>query len=84
MGMRAGEKERGAREAHKRLLNYFNVNRTSLDHLLLGGNADGDRMSRERDYSAGSGRCQPMRFLNLLSLVCASQLPTAALLRHVD
>jgi len=28
---------------HKRLLNYFNVNRTSLDHLLLGGNADVDK-----------------------------------------
>ena len=28
---------------HKRLLYYFNVNRTSLDHLLLGGNADVDK-----------------------------------------
>jgi hypothetical protein len=31
-----GQKERGARQPHKRLLYCFNVNRTSLDHLLLG------------------------------------------------
>ena len=30
------EKERGARQIHKRLLYCVNVNRTSLDHLLLG------------------------------------------------
>jgi hypothetical protein len=35
-----GTKERGAWQAHKRLLYCVNVNRTSLDHLLLGGNAD--------------------------------------------
>ena len=39
------EKERGARRNHKRLLDYFNVNRTSLDHLLLGGCADIDTLS---------------------------------------
>jgi len=39
----AGEKERGARQPHKRLLYCVNVNRTSLDHLLLGKNADGDQ-----------------------------------------
>jgi hypothetical protein len=39
----AGEKERGARKPHKRLLYYINVNRTSLDHLLLGKNADVDK-----------------------------------------
>jgi hypothetical protein len=37
------EKERGARQPHKRLLYYVNVNRTSLDHLLLGRNADVDK-----------------------------------------
>ena len=38
-----GKKERGARQLHKRLLYCFNVNRTSLDHLLLGKNADVDK-----------------------------------------
>jgi hypothetical protein len=38
-------KKRGAWGDHKRLVYYFNVNRTSLDHLLLGGSADVDRMS---------------------------------------
>jgi len=40
-----GTKERGARQPHKRLLYLycFNVNRTSLDHLLLGRNADVDK-----------------------------------------
>jgi hypothetical protein len=38
-----GKKERGARRPHKRLLYYFNVNRTSLDHLLLGEDADVDK-----------------------------------------
>jgi hypothetical protein len=38
-----GQKERGARQPHKRLLYCVNVNRTSLDHLLLGGNADVDK-----------------------------------------
>src|ERR1700737_3888995 len=32
----AGQKQRGARQLHKRLLYCVNVNRTSLDHLLLG------------------------------------------------
>ena len=41
----AGQKERGARQPHKRLLYCVNVNRTSLDHLLLGKNADIDQMS---------------------------------------
>jgi hypothetical protein len=36
-------KERGARETRKRLLHYINVNRTSLDHLLLGVGADVDK-----------------------------------------
>src|SRR6266849_11175425 len=51
----AGQNERGARQAHKRLLYYFNVNRTSLDHLLLGGNADVDKSVECADYSAGLG-----------------------------
>jgi hypothetical protein len=37
------KKERGARQSHKRLLYCVNVNRTSLDHLLLGKNADVDK-----------------------------------------
>src|SRR5258708_37973265 len=41
----AGQKERGARQPHKRPLYCVNVNRTSLAHLLLGKNADIDQMS---------------------------------------
>ncbi len=36
-------KKRGARLPHERLLYYINVNRTSLDHLLLGVGADVDK-----------------------------------------
>jgi len=39
----AGQKEGGARQPHKRPLYCVNVNRTSLDHLLLGRNADVDK-----------------------------------------
>ena len=38
----AGQKERRS-ATHKRLPYYVNVNRTSLDHLLLGRNADVDK-----------------------------------------
>ena len=39
-----GEKRREALGVpHKRLLYCVNVNRTSLDHLLLGRNADVDK-----------------------------------------
>jgi hypothetical protein len=44
----AGQKERGARQLHKRLLYCVNLNHTSLDHLLLGKNADIDQMSSSR------------------------------------
>jgi ribosomal protein S10 len=37
------KKERGARRSHKRLLYCVNANSTSLDHLLLGKNADVDK-----------------------------------------
>jgi hypothetical protein len=41
------KKERGAwHRLHKRLPYCVNVNRTSLDHLLLGKYADGDRTCR--------------------------------------
>jgi len=40
----AGQKERGARYPHKRLLYCVNVNSTSLDHLLLGRKADVDKI----------------------------------------
>jgi hypothetical protein len=59
----ARQKERGAWYLHKRLLYCVNVNRTSLDHLLLGRNADVDKNVEWSDYSAGSGRCQNERFL---------------------
>jgi hypothetical protein len=36
----AGQRREAPGKAHKRLLYCVNVNRTSLDHLLLGGNAD--------------------------------------------
>ena len=62
-----GQKERGARQPHKRLLHYLNVNRTSLDHLLLGKNADVDKSVECSEYSAGR-RCQTMRFLYPLGL----------------
>ena len=42
---RAPTKKRGAWGDHKRLVYYFNVNRTSLDHLLLGAGADVDKLS---------------------------------------
>jgi hypothetical protein len=40
-----GKKERGARMDHERLCYCVNVNRTSLDHLLLGKCADVDKTS---------------------------------------
>src|SRR5260370_39064958 len=52
MGHPAEQKERGARQPHKRLLYYVNVNRTSLDHLLLGRSADIDKCVEGSDYSA--------------------------------
>src|ERR1700688_3291706 len=40
------QKKRGARQNHKRLpYNSINLYRTSLDHLLLGMDADIDKMS---------------------------------------
>jgi len=43
---RGGDKRREALGVdHKRLLYCVNVNRTSLDHLLLGESADIDQMS---------------------------------------
>ena len=44
---------------------YFNVNRTSLDHLLLGKNADVDKNVESPEYTAGSQRCQNNRPLDL-------------------
>jgi hypothetical protein len=42
----AGGKKRGAWQNHKRLsYNSINLYRTSLDHLLLGMDADIDKMS---------------------------------------
>jgi hypothetical protein len=41
---------------HKRLLYCVNVNRTSLDHLLLGESADIDKLSNDLEYnSRGEG-----------------------------
>jgi len=53
-----GDKRREALGVdHKRLLYCVNVNRTSLDHLLLGGSADIDQMSNElsitREWEGG-------------------------------
>jgi hypothetical protein len=53
-----GQKERGARNSHKRLLYCVNVNRTSLDHLLLGKCADVDKNVECPEYIAGSKTCQ--------------------------
>jgi len=41
----AAKIKRGARQTHKRLSYTFKINRTSLDHLLLGKCADIDKMS---------------------------------------
>ena len=43
--------ERGARIPHKRLLYCVNVNRTSLDHLLLGKFADVDKCVECPEYT---------------------------------
>src|SRR5215831_1105626 len=43
--MRGGTQKRGARQTHKRLSYTIKINRTSLDHLLLGKRADIDKMS---------------------------------------
>jgi len=46
--LRRREKRREALGVdHKRLLYCVNVNRTSLDHLLLGESADIDKLSNE-------------------------------------
>jgi hypothetical protein len=37
---------------------YVNVNRTSLDHLLLGRSADVDKNVECSEYSAGPRSCQ--------------------------
>jgi hypothetical protein len=42
-GSDSGEKGERRSVPHKRLLYCVNVNRTSLDHLLLGRNADVDK-----------------------------------------
>jgi hypothetical protein len=55
--------ERGARQLHKRLFYCINVNRSSLDHLLLGVNADVDKNVEWSEYNAGLGICQEQRFL---------------------
>jgi hypothetical protein len=39
-----------------------NVNRTSLDHLLLGRNADVDKNVEWSEYSAGPRSCQNKSF----------------------
>jgi len=50
--IRKSEKRREALGVdHKRLLYCVNVNRTSLDHLLLGESADIDKLSNERSIT---------------------------------
>src|SRR5207249_5111186 len=80
---RRDKKERRS-ATHKRLPYYFNVNRTSLDHLLLGRNADVDKNVDWFEYSAGSGRCQKKRFLNLWVWARESKLPVSALIRLMN
>jgi hypothetical protein len=58
----AGQKKRRARQPHKRLLHYFNVNRTSPDHLPLGGGGDVDKSVEWPKYSAGSGEMAEQAF----------------------
>ena len=64
-GIRTGGTKGGARQPHKRLPYCIKVNRTSLDHLLLGKKADVDKNVAWPDYNAGSRRCQNKRFLNI-------------------
>src|SRR5215472_9551528 len=59
-----GERRSGS---HKRLLYCVNVNRTSLDHLLLGVGADIDEMSHGPSIAPGLER----RRANLLRLIGA-------------
>ncbi len=66
----AGQKERGARQLHKRLLYCVNVNRTSLDHLLLGKYADVDKSVESPDCSAASARFPYNPFLQLSLMPC--------------
>jgi hypothetical protein len=49
------ERREALGELHKRLLYCVNVNRTSLDHLLLGEDADIDKMSHERSITPNPG-----------------------------
>jgi hypothetical protein len=60
------EKERGARKRHKRLLYCVNVNRTSLDHLLLGEYADVDKVSHAQSISSATFQNKPFLALVLL------------------
>jgi hypothetical protein len=74
-------KERGARQFHKRLLHYINVNRTSLDHLLLGVGADVDKSVEWGDYSGDWGDFRTRNFSNLGVWERESQLPVTAKIR---
>ena len=58
------EEKRGAWGDHKRLVYSFNVNRTSLDHLLLGKSADVDKSVEWAQYSAGWGIYQRKRYVH--------------------
>jgi len=69
-----GQKERGARQPHKRLLYYFNVNRTSLDHLLLGKNADVDKNVECPEYTAASGEMSEQAFPQPMGLATPKPL----------
>jgi hypothetical protein len=54
-GTSGKKKERGARRnqpAHRRLFYCVKINRTSLDHLLLGKSADVDRITQQAETVA--------------------------------
>jgi hypothetical protein len=62
----------------------FNVNRTSQDHLLLGGNADVDKNVEWPEYTSGSERCQDRSFLKLWVWARESQLSLSWLIVKVE
>jgi hypothetical protein len=55
-----GQNKRGARPTHKRLSYTFKINRTSLDHLLLGKCADIDKVSNAPSILRSSPQSLPM------------------------
>jgi hypothetical protein len=61
LGIRKAGKGERRSVVHKRLLYCVNVNRTSLDHLLLGEAADIDKLSNGPSIARADIRARPTR-----------------------